>query len=141
MKAFERHSVLKQVPWKPWLTAWLGGPVIGISNGIAREKLYGRSLTEIRAHQLSSVIAIAAFAAYFAELQRRWPIPDRDSALKIGGAWLALTVAFEFSFGRTVAKQSWNELLADYNLRRGRVWPLVLAWIAAGPATTRSSQE
>jgi hypothetical protein len=48
--------------------------------------------------------------------------------------WLALTVAFEFVFGRLVAKQSWSDLVADYNLARGRTWPLVLAWIAIGPA-------
>jgi hypothetical protein len=45
-----------------------------------------------------------------------------------------MTVGFEFAFGRLVAKQSWQDLLADYNLARGRTWPLVLAWIAAGPA-------
>jgi len=29
------------------------------------------------------------------------------------------------------------ELLADYDLRQGRLWPLVLVWIAAGPVTIR----
>lgn len=51
-----------------------------------------------------------------------------------------LTVAFEFGFGRLVAKQSWHELLGDYDLRRGRTWPLVLAWIAVGPAVVRRLQ-
>ena len=48
-----------------------------------------------------------------------------------------MTVAFEFAFGRTVADMSWSELLADYDLRAGRLWPLVLAWIAAGPEIVR----
>jgi hypothetical protein len=52
--------------------------------------------------------------------------------------WLALTVAFEFGFGRLVAKQSWDELLADYDVAEGRTWPFVLAWIAAGPAAVRA---
>ena len=47
-----------------------------------------------------------------------------------------MTVAFEFGFGRLVAKASWEELLADYNLASGRLWPLVLAWIALGPEAT-----
>ena len=45
----------------------------------------------------------------------------------VGAAWLSLTVAFEFGFGRAVAKQSWEELLADYNVSQGRTWPFVLA--------------
>ena len=36
----------------------------------------------------------------------------------MGTGWLALTVVFEFGFGRLVAKQSWDELLADYNVAR-----------------------
>ena len=34
--------------------------------------------------------------------------------------WLGLTLAFEFGFGRLVAKQSWEQLLADYNVAAGR---------------------
>jgi len=56
----------------------------------------------------------------------------------IGIAWLALTVAFEFGFGRSVAHASWQDLLADYDLRKGRLWPLVLAWINLGPAVIRA---
>ena len=115
----------------------MGGAAIGVGNGIAREATFGRSLAEHRAHQLSCATGIAAFAAYFSALQRRWPLPTRGEALGVGASWLALTVAFELGFGRTVAKLSWQELLADYRLDRGRLWPLVLAWIAAGPAVTR----
>jgi hypothetical protein len=31
-----------------------------------------------------------------------------------------------------------DELLADYDLRKGRLWPLVLAWIVLGPAVVRA---
>ena len=51
-----------------------------------------------------------------------------------------MTVAFEFGFGRTVAKQSWEELLDDDNLAEGGTWPLVLAWIGLGPAVVRELQ-
>jgi hypothetical protein len=46
-------------------------------------------------------------------------------------------VAFEFGFGRYVAKQSWQTQLADYDLRRGRLWSVVLAAVATMPATAR----
>jgi hypothetical protein len=121
-----------------WLAAWTGAAVIGVANGVAREATFARVLGERSAHAASGATAVAAFAGYFTVLERRWPIPSRRDALTIGAAWLAMTVAFEFGFGRAVAKQSWERLLADYDLRAGRTWPLVLAWIAAGPAVVRA---
>ena len=83
-------------------------------------------MSEHTAHQLSALPGVGAFAAYFWLLQRHWPIPSTREALKIGGVWFGLTVAFEFSFGRLVAKRAWEELITDYNLAEGRTWPLVL---------------
>jgi hypothetical protein len=39
--------------------------------------------------------------------------PDAGEALEIGASWLAMTVAFEFGFGRAVAKQSWPAVLRE----------------------------
>jgi hypothetical protein len=123
---------------RAWLIAWLGGPLIGIANGTLRELAYRSPVGERTAHQLSTVSAIALFAAYFDVLARRHPLPSTRVALEVGAVWLVLTIAFEFGFGRGVAHTSWEELLADYDLRKGRVWPLVLAWIALGPAIVRA---
>jgi len=124
-----------------WIKAWAGAALIGITNGIAREKTYGGGLSEQTAHQVSVATAIAAFALYFRVLDERWPIEDDQQARTIGGCWLAMTVAFEFEFefgfGRAVAKESWEDLLADYDVARGRLWPMVLAWIGVGPVVTR----
>ena len=117
----------------PWFVAWPGGALIGVANGILRELTYGQRVSERVAHQISGATAIGAFGVYFVALERRWPLRTRADALQVGGAWLALTVAFDFSFGRLVAGQSWEELLRDYDIAHGRTWPLVLAWIAAGP--------
>jgi hypothetical protein len=124
-----------------WIVAWLGGAAIGVANGVAREATYGRRVSERTARQLSGLTAIGAFAAYFWALERRWPIPTGAEAANIGAAWVALTVAFEFSFGRLVANQSWDELASDYNLAQGRTWPLVLAWIGIGPSVVRRLQR
>lgn len=121
-----------------WLIAWLAGPLIGIANGTLREVAYKDRVGELTAHQLSTGSAIALFAGYFEWLAGRWPLASTREALEVGAAWLALTVAFEFGFGRGVAHTSWDELLADYDLRKGRLWPLVLAWIALGPAIMRA---
>jgi hypothetical protein len=123
-----------------WVAAWGGGAAIGVANGVLREATFAKVLSRRAAHAASGATAIAAFAAYFSILERRWPIPTTGEALTIGAWWFALTVAFEFGFGRAVAKQSWEELFADYNLADGRTWPLVLAWIAFGPAVVRELQ-
>lgn len=120
-----------------WIQAWLGGAGIGVTNGIAREAVLGSRVSEPVRHQISTATAIAAFASYFRALQRRWPLRSDGEALRVGGAWLVLTLAFEFAFGRLVGKLSWSEMLADYDVRRGRTWPLVLTWLAVGPAVTR----
>jgi hypothetical protein len=125
---------MKSPPRRAWVVAWPGGALIGVANGTLRELTYGKRVSQAAAHQVSGATAVAAFGLYFVALQRRWPLPTRSEALQVGGAWLALTVAFEFSFGRLVARQSWEELLRDYDLAHGRTWPLVLAWIAVGPA-------
>jgi len=131
-----RHDVRKR-----WLRAWGGGVAIGVGNGVLREAVLAKVLSPRSAHAASSATAIAAFATYFSVLERRWPIPTTGEALRIGAWWSGLTVAFEFGFGRAVAKRSWEELVADYNVADGRTWPLVLAWIAFGPAVVRQLDD
>ena len=125
-------------PRRVWLLAWLGGPLIGIANGTLRELGYKDRVGERTAHQISTGSAIALFAGSFELLARLRPLTSTREALQVGAAWLALTIAFEFGFGRLVAHTSWDELLADYDLRKGRLWPLVLAWILLGPAVVRA---
>jgi hypothetical protein len=40
--------------------------------------------------------------------------------------WVILTVVFEFLAGHYLFENSWDRLIADYNMVRGRVWVLVL---------------
>jgi hypothetical protein len=108
---------------------------------MAREATYGRRLGQRTANQISALSGIGVFTVFFWRLQRRWPIAKNAEALRIGAAWLVLTVAFEFGFGRWAAKKPWRSLLDEYDLRKGRAWPLVLAWIATGPAVVRGLQR
>ena len=124
-----------------WIAAWPGAAAIGIANGAIREATYGRHIVEECAKQVSGITLVGALALYFWNLHRRWPIPSSGDAAKIGGAWVTLTVAFEFGFGRGVEEKSWSEMLAAYNLVRGQTWPLVLAWIGIGPSFVRRLQD
>ena len=120
-----------------WLAAWGGAAPIGIANGGIREAAYAKRVGDDRANQISVLTGVSAFALYFRALQRRWPLESRRDALAIGAAWTAMTVTFEFSFGRLVQKQSWEEMLGAYDLAEGRLWPLVLGWVAIGPEVVR----
>jgi hypothetical protein len=119
-----------------WLAAWLGGAAIGVANGAARELTYGRALSEPAGNRISALTATAAFLAYFDALQRRRPLRSRCQALLVGTTWTTLTVGFEFGLGRARGKE-WRELTAEYDLSRGRLWPLVLATVALGPELAR----
>ena len=53
-----------------------------------------------------------------------------DSA---GRAISTVMLAFEFLAGHYVFGTPWSELLADYNVFRGRIWVLVLITTATAP--------
>jgi len=127
-------------PYGPWTAAWAGLAALAVANGLSRG-LYAGRLGDDRAHQVSTATLIAALPPYARAVERRWPLPTARSAAGVGAAWVALTVAFEFGFGHYVAKQSWRTLLADYDLRHGRLWPLVLTATAAAPALARRSGD
>ena len=117
--------------------AWVGGPVLAIANGAAREKLYADAVGDDAAAAISTGTLLALLGGYMWLLERRWPLDSRREALSVGAAWTALTVAFEFGFGHWVEGDSWSELLGSYDVTAGRVWVLVPAAMFAGPEIMR----
>jgi len=51
----------------------------------------------------------------------------------IGVLWLAMTLAFEFGFGRLVEHRSWESLFDAYTFEDGNLWPLVLLMTLVSP--------
>lgn len=116
-----------------YLAFWPLLAIIGVANGILREATFGPRLPPATAHRLSTLL-LMALCGGAVWLLARWQVPaSAGQALAIGLAWLVLTVAFEFIFGRLVAHRSWGELLENYRLDQGRLWPLFLAWLALLP--------
>ena len=113
---------------------WVIVLVFAIANGAAREYLLTPRLGGQTGHVVSTLVLCAAiFLA--AVLSIRWIGPrGRRGALVIGATWLALTLAFEFLAGHYLLGNSWEKLLADYNLLHGRVWILVLLATLFAPA-------
>ena len=116
-----------------YIFAWLGMVIIAVANGMVREKLYGQSMSELSAHQLSTLTAIILLGIYIFVLTIVFQIQSAKQAFTISGIWMIMTVIFEFVFGHFVAGHSWSTLFMDYNILKGRVWVIVLIWTFIAP--------
>lgn len=116
-----------------YILAWAPMVLIAIANGAMREAWYGRRLSELSAHQVSTLIGILLFGIYIWAFMRVWRPESAGQALFIGLIWLGLTIAFEFLFGHYVAGHPWSRLFHDYDILAGRVWAVVLLWVALAP--------
>ena len=115
------------------MLVWFLLAIVAVTNGIIRQSTYGKSVSDLAAHQISTVTAILASGALVWIVSGFWPMQSAAQAWTIGLLWLVMTVAFEFGFGHYVAGHSWNRLLADYNIFNGRVWSLFLVWVTILP--------
>ena len=116
-----------------YVLAWIPMVFIAIINGAIREGWYGKHVSELQAHQISTVTGVLLFGVYIWALIRLWRPESAGQAITIGLVWLGMTIAFEFLFGHYVAKRLWRDLLHDYNLLAGRVWLVVLLWVTIAP--------
>jgi hypothetical protein len=116
-----------------YLLAWLGLVIVAILNGVLRVKGYSPYMSELAAHQLSTVIGLSLFGIFFWILTGAFCLRSSEQALGIGAMWLVLTILFEFVFGHFVMGHPWRKLFTDYNILEGRLWSLVLLWTFIGP--------
>lgn len=115
------------------LALWIAILVLAIANGALREAVlvpcFGTpAATFASGLLLSAAVFLVAFAG------SRWYGPPLGAcrAWVVGTSWLALTIVFEFSFGRWQGK-SWDELLAAYTFADGNLWLVVLAVVLVSP--------
>lgn len=104
-----------------------------MANGIVRVGVLQPRFGEDVARQLACLSGAAIVLALSAPFVRRLRGPSSAQLLSIGALWLALTLTFEFGFGHYVSGLSWKTLLADYDLSRGRLWPLLLLTTLLAP--------
>jgi hypothetical protein len=90
-------------------------------------------MSELHAHQLSTVISILLLGTVMWAFTFRYPSSSIKAALLLGTLWAGLTLAFEFLFFHYVGKHSWAELLANYDVLHGRIWVLVVLWLFIAP--------
>ena len=125
----DRASLL----WALAFCAWIGFAGIAILCGALRVKLLEPHLGEKAAHVVGTVIVCVAIMAAIQLFVASSGLKDTWPLMRIGAFWTALTICFEFAFGCLVMKKSFEELFADYNFFKGRVWLLVLLTTFYGP--------
>lgn len=113
---------------------WAGLLVIAVANGALRDVLIVPRLGPQAGHVISTLV-LSAVIVVVAFVSIRWIAPpDRAGALRVGGLWMVLTLAFELLAGHWLFGKSWSDLFADYDLAAGRVWILVLVATLLAPA-------
>ena len=118
--------------WK-YLTAWLVMLLVSIANGAVRDFTYGKHMDALTAHQLSTVSSVVLLGLVIWGFVQLYRPSSGQKAVLIGLLWMGLRVAFEFLFFHYAGGHSWSELLGNYNIFKGRVWVVVLAWVAIAP--------
>jgi hypothetical protein len=108
------------------IAIWLGLLVIAVLNGALRELLLKPVAGEHVAHLASTIILCAAIIIVALFTSSWVGMKAAHDAFLVGLLWVVLTVAFEFLAGHYLFGNSWETLLADYNVFQGRVWLLVL---------------
>lgn len=103
------------------------------ANGVFREMVLKRSLSA----QSADIASAAVGAVIILLLTRFFFRPLAGAATRtllfVSVALVAVTVIFEFTIGRLVDRKSWSELLGNYAIWRGHVWPVILLLIALTP--------
>ena len=115
------------------IVAWLLLFVVMFANGAIRVLVLQPQLGEDLARQVASLSGVVLVLLVSWLFVRASPSATPTQLWWVGVAWLCATVAFECVFGRFVSGLSWQALLADYDLRRGRLWSLILVSVCSGP--------
>jgi membrane protease YdiL (CAAX protease family) len=118
--------------------AWLAILFLAILNGALRQAFLLPALGD-RDARIISTLLLCVFVSLAAWRLVPWIRPaDGRAAWGIGLLWLLLTLAFEFLAGHYLFGDSWESLLAEYNLVKGRIWMLVLITVLAAPVVVHT---
>jgi MFS-type transporter involved in bile tolerance (Atg22 family) len=90
-------------------------------------------LGERRAHVLFVLVSSVAVFVLGAIFLSDYPETDNAALLWLGGLWLGLSLAFELLLCRVVLGLLWSRIFRDYNLFRGRLYPLLLVTVFFTP--------
>ena len=112
---------------------WVLLAIVMSANGVFRETVLKDAMTADKANLASAVIGVFLILGvtrlFFGPLKGA----RRSTLIRVSVALVIMTVVFEFAIGRLVDRKTWGELIENYALWRGHLWPIVLAVLAATP--------
>jgi hypothetical protein len=112
--------------------AWLVFMVTAILNGTFRVAVLDLTMREYYSHVISTLLLCAALLieiSFFLGLAGDY---SQGWFIALGVMWTAMTIFFEFGFGRLMGRP-WSTLLENYDVTKGRIWPLVLVVLLLTP--------
>jgi len=109
------------------ILVWFLLAFLATVNGSVRNFLYKPWVGDLVAHWISTFVFVVVIflVTYWAFCKNLSELSDQV-LLSIGFIWVLFTEAFEFLAGHYLFGNSWDKLLADYNLLAGRLWLLVV---------------
>lgn len=111
---------------------WIPMIAIAFLNAMLRQLVFLHFMGESRAQQLSTITLIIFCSIYVWIVFPLLPIQDGRHALLLGAWWMLLTIGFEFLLGM-ITKKTWREMIANYDLASGNLWPLFLLFLLVLP--------
>ncbi len=112
---------------------WLLFIPLAIANGALRDLVVTPLLGDTLGRAISSLTLSFLILLLTMLLVGRLGVNTRAGYLAVGGFWTVLTLLFEFSFFVLIMGHPMDELFADYDLFRGRLWLVVLATMFFAP--------
>ena len=122
------------------LLSWLVLLAVAFVNGALRTFAYPSTLGDFAARQVAAVVGGVALGVAIWFLLRRWPISGRGQAWATGALWATLTVGFEIAMVRGSGRP-WDDVLSQYALWNGSLWPLLVLWILVAPPLLSARQR
>ena len=123
------------------LAVWLLLLILAVLNGGLRDTQLSPRLGDTVGRGISTLL-LCGLIVLATWLTIGWIRPGGSrEAVAVGALWVALTLAFEFGVGHYGFGKPWPELLADYDLSRGRIWIAVLVVTLLAPWWTARSRE
>ncbi len=120
--------------------SWFVLLAVAFLNGAVRQFAYPSTLGEFAARQISTGVGAVALGVAIWLVLRRWPLSRTPQAWATGALWAALTVAFEVALVRGGGRP-WHDVLAQYALWKGSLWPLLIMWVLVAPAAFSALQR
>jgi hypothetical protein len=123
------------------IAIWLLLLMLAIANGAFREAVLVPRLGADTGHRVST-LTLCALILLAVWLTIGWLRPATlGTAFAVGGLWVVMTLAFEFLAGHYLFGRPWEVLWADYDVRAGRIWVLVLVVTVLAPAWTAQVRQ